>query len=59
MPQVQGYMEILDVEYCDLMSYTTKVHPPQRQARVLHVRAVRATLFLTAFWFDRFLPRGA
>ncbi|ELR23956.1 DNA binding nuclease [Acanthamoeba castellanii str. Neff] len=24
MPQVQGYMEILDVEYCDLMSYTTK-----------------------------------
>ncbi len=33
MPQVQGYMEILDVEYCDLMSYTTKVHPPRRQAR--------------------------
>jgi hypothetical protein len=26
MPQVQGYMEILDVEYCDLMSYTAKVH---------------------------------
>ena len=41
MPQVQGYMEILDVEYCDLMSYTTKVSTSTtetskaRHARVL------------------------
>jgi hypothetical protein len=24
MPQVQGYLEIMDANYCDLVSYTTK-----------------------------------